>query len=131
MALFILPEMLNNRVWGYDKSIYIAIFTVIYISYVLYTFSLNYYYFSFNDDGDKLIFKFISLRPFYNKKMAIEIPKIDFKGYKFKMSFLNLKQELILTVKTKNGIASYPPISITALSLKHKKILERALNQLV
>ena len=73
----------------------------------------------------------MSLRPFDNKKQAIEIQKKDYNGYEIRKSFFNLKEDLILSVKTKKSIANYPPISITALSLKHKNLLISSLNQAV
>jgi len=129
MGVLILSDLFGNTILGYDKSIYIGSFTALYILYVVYAYLSNYTYFSFNDEGEKLTFRFASLRPFDNKKQAIEIPKKNFKGYKFQDSFFKLKQEIILLVKANNGIASYPPISIKALSLKQRKILINSLNQ--
>lgn len=131
MGVLILSDLFGNTIWGYDKSIFIGSFTALYILYVIYAYLLNYNYFSFSDEGEKLTFRFASLRPFDNKKQAIEIPKKDFKGFKFQNSYFNLKQEIVLLVKTNTGIASYPPISITALSLKQRKMLVISLNQFV
>ncbi|HAF28279.1 MAG TPA: hypothetical protein DCG75_04440 [Bacteroidales bacterium] len=131
MGVLILSDVFGNRILGYDKSIFIGSFTALYILYVVYAYLSNYNYFVFNDEGEKLTFRFASLRPFDNKKQAIEIPKTSFKGYKFKNSFFKLRQEIILHVKTNNGIASYPPISIRALSINQRKMLVSSLNQYV
>ena len=130
MGLFLLSGLFDKPVLGYDKATYVIVITAIYLTYIVFAFLLNYNYFSYNDEGNKLIFRFVSLRPFDNKKRVIEIHKKDFEEYKIDKSFFNLKEDLILTVKTKKGVANYPPISITALSLKHKDLLKNSLNQL-
>ncbi len=130
MGLFLLSDIFNKPVFGYDKTTYVIVINAIYLTYIIFTFSLNYNFFSYKDEGNKLVFRFVSLRPFDNKKQAIEILKKDFAGYEFQKSLFNLKEDLILTVRTKNGVANYSPISITALSLKHKNLLKNSLNQL-
>ena len=129
MGLLILSGVFKEFILGVNKSIFIIVITLLYIVYIIYAYLLNYNYFSYNDEGNKLIFRFVSLRPFDNKKQAIEIHKKDFKGYKFQKSLLNLREDLILKVSTKKGVASYPPISVTALSAKHRNMLVNSLNQ--
>jgi hypothetical protein len=131
MGLILLVGIIEKPFLGKDKSFYVILICAIYLLYILITYTLDYNFFSYNDKGNKLIFHFVSLRPFDNKKRAIEIYKKDFEGYKINKSFFNLKEDLILTVKTKRGVANYPPISITALSLKHKNLLKNSLNQVV
>lgn len=131
MGLLILADIFGETILGITKSLYILVITLMYILYVVYAYLMDYKFFSFSDEGDKLTFKFISMRPFDNKKQAIEILKTDFRSYQIKSIFLKIKQDLILSVKTKNGVANYPPISITALSSKHKKRLINSLNQFV
>ena len=133
MAILLVDEMniIRKPIFGQERETFALAITIIYLFYVVYTYILNYNYFSFNDDVDKLVFRFVSLRPFNNKKTAIEINKNDFAGYKFKNSLLNLKQILIIKIRTRNGIASYPPISVTALSVEHKKKLKNTFDQLI
>ncbi len=114
-----------------NKLTYIIFFTIIYILFILKFYVTNYNYFSFNDEGNKLIFRFVSFRPFDNEKKAIEIDKKKFGGYQFKRSYLNLKLELILKVSTKQGLANYPPISISALSDKDITLLKNALSHYI
>lgn len=131
MGLLLLSDTFKKTILGYEKSLFVIIITILYILYIVYVFIVNYNFLSYNDDGNKLIIRFVSLRPFNNKKRAIEVNKNEFVGYKIKSSFFNLKQDLIVKIKTKNGIANYPPISITALSIKYKNILESSLNQMI
>jgi hypothetical protein len=130
MALLLLVNIIKRPLWGFDKSFYVIVICSIYVLYVVFTYFRSYNFFSFNDEGEKFVFRFISLRPFDNEKKAIEISKNDFGGYVLHNSFLSFKQELVLKVKTKTGVANYPPISITAISKKHKKMLINAFDQL-
>jgi len=129
MAVLVLPDVLNNEILGIKKTTLIIEVVILYVGYIVFAYFLNYNFFSFSDEGNKLIFRFVSLRPFNNKKQAIEIPKKDFRGYKISKSFFNFKEHLILKVETKKGIGSYPPIGITALSKKQKGMLVQSLNQ--
>jgi len=131
MGILLLSGIFKERIGGFEKTHVIIFLTVIYIIYVVFAYILNYNYFSFTDENEKLVFRFVSLRPFDNQKKAVEIKKQNFHGYKISHSFLNLKQDLILIIKTKNGIAHYPPISITALDKKQKNLLKAALNRFV
>lgn len=131
IGLVILSGMFNKPVFDISKNFYVIIASVIYIIYLAYVYIKNYNFFKYNDEGKKIVFKFISLRPFDNKKKLIEILKKDFTGYKIQKSLLNLKVDLILSVKTKNRVANYPPISITALTNKYKNILKNSLDKIV
>ncbi|MDA3955065.1 MAG: hypothetical protein PF485_15585 [Bacteroidales bacterium] len=131
IIILLVSDLVKNQIFGIDKSSYVVAITILYVMYILFVYTLNYNFFSYNDDGSKLIFRFVSLRAFDNKKRAIEINKKDFAGYKIKISFFNLRQDLVVKIKTKKGIANYPPISLTALSLKHKKMLKNSLNQMI
>jgi hypothetical protein len=118
----------------FDKKLIIGLailITTIYVVYNVFTYQLNYSYFSYNDDKEKIMFRFASLRPFDNRKQAIDIRKRDFKGFTIKKSFMNFREDLVLKVSTKKGLANYPPISLTALSTKHKNMLVNSLNQFV
>ncbi|MFC2104218.1 hypothetical protein ACFLS4_02555 [Bacteroidota bacterium] len=131
MVFLVFSDIFDDTILGFNKSIYVILITVFYLLYIVFAYVVNYNFFSFNDEGNKLVFRFVSLRPFDNKKQAIEIHKKDFKGYKLQKSFMNFKEDLILIIKTKKGIANYQPICISALSLKHKNMLIQSLNQFV
>lgn len=115
-----------------NQKIILAIsISVIYIIYNIISYHINFSYFSFRDDQESLMFRFVSMRPLDNNKKAIKMSKRDFAGFKFEKSFFGYKENLILSIKTKKGIANYPPISLSALSQKHKSTLKQSLNQFV
>lgn len=131
IVVFLVSGLFRKTVLGYDKEVYAMFISVVYLLYVVFTFMVNYNFFSYNDEGEKLIFRFVSLRPFDNKKRAIEIKKENIMGYKIEKSFLSMGKKLILIAKTNKGIANYPPISITALSRSHIRMLENSLGKFV
>jgi hypothetical protein len=129
IGLLIFTRLLDN-ILGITKTTALLITVVAYLIYVLITFIINYQYIFYSDVGDKIILKYVSLRPFDNKRKAIEISKENYYGYKIRKSFFNLKEEIILLIQTPNGIAKYPPISIAALTPKQKKILIHSIQKL-
>lgn len=121
----------DDQILGLSKTSFIVVLSALYILYIIVSYLLNFNFFSFSDEGNKLVFKFISFRPFDNAKKAIEIEKGKFSGYKIEKSFFNMKKELILSIKTKNGVAKFPSISISALSEENLTLLKSSLNQFV
>ncbi len=91
----------------------------------------RFMYFSYNDDSDKIIVRYFNLIPSTLDHHSIEIPKRSFVSYEVKRSRLNLRDELILVQKTKNGIAKYPPVSITILNNSEKRALKESLSKYV
>ena len=129
IVVLVTSGLFEKPVLGISKTVYIISATSVYILYIVYAYFMNYNFFSFNDEGDKLVFRFVSLRPFDNEKRAIEIPKRDFIGFKIEKSFFNLKRDLIITIRTNKGIAKYPSISISALSEEQMNLLSHSLSQ--
>ena len=129
IAIIIWSGWFDKVFLGLNKISYIVCLSVLYILYVIIIYIINLSFFSYSDDGDKLVFRFVSFRPFDNAKKAIEIDKKIFGGYHVNKMFFNLKKELVLSIKTKKGLAKYPAISISALSDNQIKLLKNALNQ--
>lgn len=127
MSVIIFSGLFEDRL----KIQLAVIVSILYIIYTIFSYLLNYSYFSYKDDKDKIMLRFASLRPFDNRKQAIDIRKKDLKGYVLKKSIMNFREDLILKVSTKKGLANYPPISITALSAKHKQMLINSLRQFI
>ena len=87
---------------------------------------LNYLY--FNDEEDKIIFRYYPIRPLGRKKKAIEIRKVYFAGFEIKNTALGLKKVLILKQYFKNKVAKYPPIGITALTKQELDTIRKRLS---
>lgn len=99
-----------------------TLFTMLYIG-------LNYIYFS--DDGDTIILRYYSLNPLFSEPKSIEIPKNSFIKFEIKKSFFGLNKEVTLYQKTKNGIAKYPAVSLSALNDKELERIQSVLEKYV
>jgi hypothetical protein len=110
-----------------EKFMICGLLSVFYIVYFWFQYRMAYTYFYFSNNGKNLVFRFYSLRFLYGKPKTIEIPKSSFANYDITTSFFNQKDSLVLSQKTKKGVAKYPPISLTLLGKNKKTELKRAL----
>jgi hypothetical protein len=109
----------------------IVVIASIYVLLLVYFIMLNYTYFSIKDAGSKIIVKHYKLFPIARKYVSYEIAKINFAGFEIKNSFFNKREDLYLFTKINNKKASYPPISLSALTKEDKSNLIKFLkNQL-
>lgn len=90
----------------------------------------NFNYVVYKEADEKLIFRFYPLHPFHDNFKAIEIPKLQFKGYEIETKNGKLAIEIILLQETQKGVAKYPPISITGFSKTDREKLLKELNRL-
>ncbi|MFP3860378.1 MAG: hypothetical protein ACLFUW_06110 [Bacteroidales bacterium] len=128
----LVTDFVDEQFFGLSKY-YLAIFaTLIYLAHNVYEYikDFNYIYFS-DEENHKILLRYVSLMPLKNKKYSVEIKKSDLHSYKISRSSMNLRQELILYVRTPQGIAKYPPVSITALSEDELNQMKKALNKVL
>jgi hypothetical protein len=102
---------------------FLASFTFIFISCVWFTLSLNFNYIIFKETDNSIIFRYYPLHPFHDKFKSIEIPKNKLSHIVIKESVFGLKSSLELYQITNQGIAKYPPLSISALKKEQKSII--------
>lgn len=128
----LVTDFIDKQVFGLSKYYLAVIATLIYLGHNYYEYLKDYKYIYFSDEENrKILLRYVSLMPFNNKRYSVEINKADLHSYKINRSSLNLRQELVLYVKTPQGIAKYPPISITALSEDQINQLKKALNKVL
>jgi hypothetical protein len=120
----------NNFIKGVENNLLALFIAAAYGIYVVYESFRNYNYFYFSDESDKLVLRFFAPNFFTSKKNSIEIPKREFSGYSIQSFFMGYREKIILMRRTVKGIASYPPISITALSNGEKHDLLITLEKL-
>ncbi len=113
----------------YKKAPYIllAVGVAVYIYYIL----KKFMYIQYNDTSDKIVLRFFKIIPSTLDHHAIEIPKRTFVKYEIKQSILGLREEIILVQRTKNGVAKYPPVSISILNESQKKELTDSLDHII
>jgi len=123
LAFLLLSDFVKQR----EAPIGVIILAV--IIYLYYMFK-RYMYFSFDDESEKISIRYFNLIPTAMDHHAIEIPKRSLVNYEIKKSFFGLREEIILVQKLKNGIAKYPPISISILNDIEKRALSNSLSSL-
>ena len=96
-----------------------------------YQYNMRFTYFYFSNNSKNLIFKFYSLRNFHGKPRTIEIPKSSFVKFEIIRDFFDKRESLILYQKTTKGLAKYPPISLTLVSIKQRTELTGALHSII
>jgi hypothetical protein len=106
----------NNFIKNVDNSLLAIFIAIAYVIYAVYESFRNYNYIYFSDESDKLVFRYFAPNFFTSRKNSIEIPKREFSGYTIQSFFMGYREKIILARRTSKGIASYPPVSITALN---------------
>jgi hypothetical protein len=104
-------------------------YLVVVLSALIYIYYMGkkFMYIHYNDESEKIILRFFKIIPSTLDHHAIEIPKKTFVKFEVKKSFMGLREELVLVQRTKNGIAKYPPVSISILSDSQKTELKNSL----
>ena len=120
----------NDFIKNVDNSLLAVFIAVAYVIYVVYESFRNYNYLYFSDESDKLVLRFFAPNFFTSKKNSIEIPKREFSGYTIQSFFMGYREMIILMRRTSKGVASYPPVSITALNSNERHSLLITLEKL-
>jgi len=110
----------GNLIRGVDNNLLALFMVTAYVLNALFRMFRKFNYIYYNDESDKLVLRYFSPNLFTSKKNSIEIPKKEFAGYALTGFFMGYREHLILQRKTPKGIASYPPVSITALTMQEK-----------
>jgi hypothetical protein len=92
---------------------------------------LNFQYVHIGEKGNKLIVRFYSVFSVDRNYKSIEIPLEHLRQVKVNKLFLGLKWDLKFIVRIRQGIAEYPPLSLSAVSFKDRKNLITALKLLI
>jgi hypothetical protein len=115
---------------GVDNNLLAVFMGSAYVINAFYRSFRNFNYIYFNDESDKIVLRYFSPNLFTSKKNSIEIPKREFEGYTIQAFFLGYREKIILQRRTGKGIASYPAVSITALSVNERHDLLIALEKI-
>jgi hypothetical protein len=129
IIVVLLTNFFNDPFLGLSRGIIILLLAIIYFLYAAYGLLLDRYYVFLNDDGQKIVFRYYSMRPLSQLKQSIEIPKQNFKGYEITYNSLGFIPRIVLFQQQKSGIFKYPPVSLSALSKKELDQVERLLGK--
>jgi hypothetical protein len=118
----------NKPVLGFDRIWYIVALCVAYLSVFVYYWLLKPDFVFFNDQGDRIIMRYYTVRAFNKKKYAIEIPKRDFVKFESERFFFG-NERLILYQRLRNGLGKFPPVSLSAVKKTDRKRIKEALTR--
>ena len=115
IVIFYYMDIFRDGLLGIAGSIWTILLVSLYVIYYVWGIIRNYNYFFYNDMGGKLVFRYYSLAPLSKRLHSVEIPKESFYKFEIVKKFYGLQIYVILYQKTPQGIAKYPPVSISLI----------------
>ena len=128
IALSTLYDFLPKYFIPMSKLSYAMTFIGFFILFLIYRSNLRYHFIIYNDEEDKIVLRYYPLTTFKSKFISIEIPFNVLYKIETNKKFLNLREELTIYQKVKEGVAKYKPIPLSALTKKEREQLLQALN---
>ncbi len=93
--------------------------------------TLNFNFVRFQLENSKIIIRYYSLYAVERSYESIEFPVASLRQVKTKKYFFGLKLDLFLTVKLKQGIATYPVVCLSAVPLGERRKMVEAIENLL
>jgi hypothetical protein len=113
---------------GISSAIWTIFFSAVFLFIIFSPVILQYHYIFYSDEGNEIIFRYFSSGVVEGKKNSVEINKKTFTGFTLEKKFFGLVQSIVLYQRLKEGVAKYPPVSISALKRKEREKLLSSLN---
>lgn len=124
--IFSWSEKLFEVKGNHKLELYAAIFFVL---GVIFFFGRRYNYIYYNNEGSKIILRYMPLQPLLYGNYSIEIPKSQFVKFSVKTGLLGFRKSVILYQQTERGLSKYPPVSIATLSKTERLDLLESLSK--
>lgn len=98
----------------------------------LYFFVADYQFIEFSDDDNKIILRYYkAVKLGRAEYSSIEFPREILYQAHFENSIFGKMSDLTLEIKTKRGIAEYPSVSLSAVSLADRRKIKTALIEII
>lgn len=92
----------------------------------------EFMYIQFTAENGKVTLRYYPAVKFGRREYnAIEFPESSLHNFIIEKSFFGLVRDLTLEVRTKRGIAEYPPISLAATNKEERKKIEEKLREIL
>lgn len=109
-----------------EEFIALAILAGVFLIGVLIVAILNFQYIRIIEEKNKLIFRYFSIFSINRTYQSIEIPIEHLRKVEVFKFFFGLKWDIRFTVRTRQGIADYPLVSLSAIPFHERyKVLEK------
>lgn len=93
--------------------------------------ALNFSFVRIQQDSNKLMIRYYSLFAVERNYESIEFPVASLRHVTVRKYLLGLKWDLHLTVQLKQGLATYPPVCLSAIPYQDRKKLVYAIRDLI
>lgn len=130
IIIILLVGKLPNTVLGLNKYHWAVLVAGLYISSVVFESLLQYNYVYFNDETDKIIFRYFTLGYMSNVKKSIEIPKSELVSYQLYEYVKGYKKKIVLHQKRNQTDAKYPPVCLSILKEDELKMILESLDKI-
>jgi hypothetical protein len=128
VALTYVAKLIKFPLLGMSDTAWTLILVALYLFIAFLPMFLNYQFFSYSDEEEKIIIRYFTAGIVGGKKNSVEINKKTFSGFKIQSRFFGLIQSIILFQQFNEGVAKYPPVYISALNREERAKLLRSLN---
>ena len=92
----------------------------------------DYQYIQFSDERGKIVLRYYKAIGFGSKSYhSIEFPQNILQNAHFENSLFGKLSDVTFLVRTKRGIAEYPPVSLSAVPLEDREKMKDALHQIL
>lgn len=127
-TLTYVAKLIKFPILGISDTALTIIIITIWLLVALMPMILNYQYISYSDEGDNIVFRYFNAGIVGGRKNSVEINKRAFSGYEADSKFFGLIRSITLYQKFQEGVAKYPPVYISALSMKERAKILSSLN---
>jgi hypothetical protein len=127
MALIVLSLIFS---WSKNHMIEL-VSSIIFLLFVVYFVAMKFCYIYYNSESSKILLRYSPLQPLLYGNYSIEVPKKSLVKFEIVDKFFGLRKDLILYVKTPQGVAKYKPVSLSTLTKIEVENLVQNLNNVL
>ncbi|GET20879.1 MULTISPECIES: hypothetical protein [Prolixibacter] len=110
---------------------WLAIGAAVFVVAFLFIAALNLQYIRIFDEKEKIIIRYFSVFTINRLFQSIEFPVTNLMKAEAEKHLGGIKTDLILTVRTRQGVAVYPPVSLSGIKRKERQQIIEELNKLI
>jgi len=114
-----------------ERFLLVACLVALLMFFLIFVRILNYNFVRIQLENGRMIIRFYSLYSVERDYESIEFPVASLRHVTVKKYLFGLKWDLHLTVKLKEGLASYPPVCLTAVPSAERDRIVKMIKNLV
>ena len=115
-----------------DLILYGIIGVGVFAFWFLYFQVSDFQYIQFSNENNKIVLRYYKIIRFGNGEYnSIEFPQNLLQNAYFENSVFGKMSDLTLIIKTKRGIAEYPSVSLTAIPIEQRKMIQTVMNEIL